>query len=193
MRKKARPQNKTPVERDERGRVAKGGGSLNPGGVPRRSLELRQLALRSAERALQRAIEMVDDADPKVADLGIAHVLNRALGRVGAPSELPDDVQAEGTPDTTPAGLLSLAMTGLARVLAHLNKRAASGQPLSEAESKTLAEAAATLATLAREEREQAKAAPGSAMTQAELEAAVLAALPLERLRAAIAEREGVT
>jgi hypothetical protein len=189
---KSRPENTAPdaPPRDTSGRWLAGGPSPNPGGIPKRALELRRLALEHAPEALARAIAMMSHYDAEVADIGITHVLNRALGRPSAPAELPED-EAPSTPvDTTPNGLLTLSMAALGRVLANLHGRADAGHPLSQAEVETLASAARTLSVLAKEERELQKAGPGAALSDEALVDAVLKALPLEKLRAALAEKE---
>jgi hypothetical protein len=188
--KKKPQQNRKPVVRGEGGRLLPGGGSLNPGGVPKQALELRRLALKHAPRALKKAIRMLSDSDPKVQDMGITHVLNRALGRPGAPSELPDDAPESQAPEASPQALLSLSLKGLAHVLSVFETRRASGAPMSAEEMATLADTSRTLATLAREERELSKQGVGAGLADAELVAAVLSALPVERLREALRERE---
>lgn len=175
--------------RDSSGRWLPGGPSPNPGGIPRQVYELRRLALDNARTALERAIEMIQDADPKTAAVGISTVLERGLGRPSAPSELPDDTTARAV-DTTPAGLLTVAMTTLGRVLAHQQARLDAGHPLGAGEIETLSEAARTLSVLAKEERQLQKDGAAAALSDEALVAAVLSALPLERLRAALAERE---
>lgn len=174
--------------RDARGRVLPGGGSLNPGGVPKAALELRRLALQSAERAMARAVEMVEDPEPEVAAIGIRIILGRALGRESAPAELPDDSAPVGEVDTSPAGLLDLSKRGLAVGLAHLNAKAEAGQ-ITSAETNTLVDLARALAILAKEEREIGKEGAGANLPDDALAEAVLGKLPLERIAAHLEAR----
>lgn len=189
MSKRKQPQNRTPEEspRDEAGRFPPGV-SGNPGGVPKQALELRKSALQHAPRALQRAVELMEDTDPKAAGIGIGFILERGLGRPGPPSELPDGTMAEVV-DASPSALLSLSMKALGRVLAHLEARALAGHPLSNSEVETLSEAARTLSVLAKEERELAKDSAGAKLSDAELKAAVLGGLTPEELQAELERR----
>lgn len=68
------------VKRDERGRILPGR-SLNPGGQPRAAVEVRALLEQNTVKAAQRVIEMMDDADPKIALAAANSILDRVLGR----------------------------------------------------------------------------------------------------------------
>lgn len=186
---KARETNGNGPPRDAKGRVLPGGGSLNPGGVPRAALELRRLALTRAEDAMRRAFEMVEDPDPQVAEIGIRIVLGRALGKESAPAELPDDTPAVGNVDTSPAGLVQLSKQGLAVGLAHLNAKAAAGT-ITSAETNTLVDLSRALSILAKEERELTKEGPGANLPDDALADAVLSKLPTEKIAAHLAARE---
>lgn len=184
------PENKTPeVPRDEKGRILPGF-SGNPGGIPAKALEARRLALESMAKVMERAKEAIEqDDDREHLRWGADFIADRGLGRRGKGAELPDEVAPEIPTDTSPAAMLTLAKRGLARVLSHLERRAASGHPLSDSEVSILTEASRTLSTLANEEREQQKAGVAGSMTDAELREAVLAAMPTEAIEAALAAR----
>jgi hypothetical protein len=169
------------------------GTTLNPGGIPSKALELRKLALESADKALRKAIAFLDHPNPEVQEMGVRHVLNRALGKDGTNRDLPGDAPPAGEVDTSPAGLLALATKALGHVLAHWTARAAAGQ-LVDGDVELVADAARTLQALAREEREQNKGGDDtSALSDAELLARLTPALqrlPLAELEALVAKRK---
>ena len=169
------------------------GTSGNPGGIPAKALELRKLALESSEKALKLAISWLDNKDPAIQEMGVRHVLNRALGKDGTVRDLPVDAPPLSDVDTSPAGLLALATKALGHVLAHWTARAAAGQ-LADGDVERLADAARTLQVLAREEREQNKGGDDtSGLSDAELLARLMPALerlPLPGLEALVAKRK---
>lgn len=178
------------VKRDPKGRVVAGGGSLNPGGVPKRALEMRLAALNLVPRAMERLKEMLDSKDPEDYRFAIHELNARGLGKHAPPAELPDDVQPLPAGDASPQALLGRTCSMYANVLGRLEAKAAAGAPMSEAEIASMREMAQTLATLAREEREIAKAGPGADLTDEALVAKVLGAVPLEKLQAALEARQ---
>lgn len=165
------------------------GNTANPGGIPKQALELRQLALKHADKALQRAIAWLDDADPYVQEMGVRHLLNRALGKDGTLRDLPTEAPPPADVDTSPSGLLSLATRALARVLQHMDAQAASGQPMTEAQVEQVAEASRTLVALEKERRELDKADPASKLPTEELRKQALAAMSEDELREELRRR----
>lgn len=188
MSKKGKKQAPADPRRDEHGRILPGH-TLNPGGVPKEALRLRKVALESAGEALEIAAEMMRSDNPLAQNFGITHILNRALGRDGPASDLPDDeTEIPENLDTSPASLHAMATRGLARSLLHLEARAKS-RVLSPGEIELQAEAAKALSTLLKEERELEKAGASGKLSDADLRREVLKSVPLEELQAAITER----
>jgi hypothetical protein len=177
------------IKRDKTGKILPGSGSLNPGGIPRRSLELRALALESAERAVGRLIELIEDDNPLVALEAANSLLRRAVGKEVPASEMPEDVQPLPPGDSSPAALLDRSCKVFERTIARTEAKLAAGSPVSEAEIASIREQAQTLSTLAREQRELAKSGPGADLTDEALVAKVLGAVPYEKLQAALDER----
>lgn len=172
------------VVRDTKGRIVSG--SLNPGGVPKAALELRKLALGNAERALERARELMENENPVAANFGITHILNRSLGKDGSAADLPDDeVELPDEIPTSPAELHTLAMRGLARSLLLLEKQ----RILSPAQIELQAEAAKALSTLLGEERELVKSGPGGNLSDEKLLEEILGSVPLDRLKSVLVKR----
>lgn len=178
-----------PVNRAPNGRVVAGGGSLNPGGMPKRVAELRRIALDKAEAWLTRLDELTKCGDPMVEVMALKTAIPRALGRESSPDEMVDDTPLPPPGETTPAALLTRALHLLERSLARREAQLAAGTALSEGQLAALGEQAQTLATLAREERELAKSPPGADLSDEALIDQVLAAVPKEKLKAAIAAR----
>lgn len=180
---------KRDVQRDEKGRLKPGTASLNPGGVPKRALELRRIALDKAETWLQRLDDLTNNDDPMVAVLALKTAIPRALGKEAAPSEMPDDMPLPEATDSSPKSLLSRSLALLERSIARFEALAAAGTPLTESQLAQLGEHARTLATLAKEERELAKAGAGADLPDEKLAEEVIARVPVETLQAVLAKR----
>jgi hypothetical protein len=183
------PEHPVDPRRDALGRI-KAGNTINPGGIPALALELRKLALANAEDALRLAIEWMHSKDEDTAERGLRIVLERALGKDGRVKDLPVDAAALPELDTSPAGLLGLSTRALARVLQHLERRAASGEALSPEETSQLTDAARMLGALAKEEREQQKTGPERNLPSDVLLQRLLPMLPDSVLRQEMARRD---
>jgi len=176
------------ARRDILGRIRQGN-TINPGGIPAKALELRRLALANAEAGLLKAIEWMHSADAETAERGLRIVLERALGKDGRFKDLPVDMAALPELDTSPAGLLALSTRTLARLLQHLERRAASGEALSAEETGQLTDAARLVATVAKEEREQRKNGPEKSLPSDVLMRRLLPLIPESVLREEMARR----
>ena len=162
---------------------------MNPGGVPRQALELRRLALERAREWIERLDELTKSKDHRAAVMACQTGLGRALGREVAPSELPEDIPLPPAGETSPARQLQTALELLERDLSYLKARMEAGVVLSENERAALRNNAQILATLAKEDRELAKAGPAAQLSDDKLSAEVLAGMPLEAIRAEVERR----
>ena len=68
------------------------GVSGNPGGKPKGE-DVRALARKNTKRAMERIVELIDDADPRVAIMAAKEVLDRAYGK---PKVIEDDEGGNG-------------------------------------------------------------------------------------------------
>lgn len=80
------------TKRDAKGRLIGGNGSLNPGGRPPVSAEVREMMRAALPSAVKRLVGLVESEDERVALAAIEALLVRVLGKpTGAPE---DDGQA---------------------------------------------------------------------------------------------------
>lgn len=166
------------------GRLLPGGGSLNPGGLPARVLELRRLALSRCTDAMERAFALMGADDERVALEAVRVVLARGLGREGKAVDLPDLEVAAAGPSTT-ADMLDAAREALGLLVQRLTARVKGGLGTAE-EAEQLGNLVQVLTAVAKQEREAEKAGEEAQLTTDELVDRALAALPAERLRVAL-------
>lgn len=105
------------------------------------------------------------------------------------PDELPPLTEIEASS----AAHLNQAQRLLSGLMSHIERQMQAGVSVSGEMAQALATAVQTLATSAKEERELAKAGAGSALSDADLNAQVVAAMPDDVLRAELERRKGVT
>jgi hypothetical protein len=103
---------------------------------------------------------------------------------------LPEELAMPATGEPSTVGHIAQAQRTLSVALAQAEAQMAAGLPLSSESGAALSAAVGVLATLAREERELSKQGVGAGLADAELVAAVLASLPAEKLREALAAKE---
>ncbi len=66
------------------------GTSGNPGGKPKGE-DVRALARKNTKRAMERIVELIEDADPRVALMAAKEVLDRAYGKPKVAEDSDDD------------------------------------------------------------------------------------------------------
>lgn len=102
----------------------------------------------------------------------------------------PDEIPEPETPEASPHGLVSQSQRMLARMLASLDAQVRAGLIPSEQFAGSFVDAVRALSDINREERELAKQGAAAGLADAELISAVLANLPVEKLREALTARE---
>lgn len=183
------PEALQPDVRDALGRFRRGV-SGNPGGISKAVLEARQAFAKDVDRAREVLHQLLEEDawGGRVAAAGM--ILDRALGKASSPSELPTDSQLAEPQESSPRALLDRTLKLLERSIASAEQQVTEGQPLSEAQREALREDAQTLSGLLKAERELSASGAGAELSDEALVAKVLAALPMERLEAAVAARK---
>lgn len=180
---------KEPESRDPEGRFKKGH-SGNPGGMSRAALEARKAFAEDLANAQRVVRGMLKDKNPWARLAASQVVFDRALGKTVTAAELPSDSKLPSPSEASPPALLARAYALFERSIASAEQQVADGLPLSEAQRAALREDAHTLATLAKEERELSKHAPGADLSDEKLLDAVLEKVPAEKLLAALEKKK---
>lgn len=180
------------VPRDDYGRLLGGGGSLNPGGLPKAVAEARKAALWWVPKAIAKAGALLDHANPFVVIAAIDTITKRGLGKDVPASQLPDlsEPPPPMAPGTSAPDILDRLKGLMDRNLARLERQLEDGIPIPEESMTALTEHAKALQIIAAEERELAKKSKGAQLTDLQLIEEVLQAVPFEQLQAAWSRRQ---